>query len=86
MKKDTSNATLALVFSILTALPLLGLFAGALGVTFGITSLKSIKREPKKYGGKKRAIAALTIVGAFLIMWTWALIFHPQQLFPGLFD
>ena len=60
-KKSKRSAITSFVFGLTFWIPLLNLIFSFFAVYFGITSLKNIKKEPLKYGGKSFAIIGLIL-------------------------
>lgn len=66
-KKSKATAIASFVFGLTFWIPLLNLIFGAFAVYFGIKSLKNIRKEPTKYGGKWFAVIG-TILGLLVYL------------------
>jgi len=79
---DTSLATSAFIFAALSWVPLFNLFSNPLAIIFAIISIVKQNREPKLYGGFKRAISALVICSVWIILFFYSwFVFGPDVLF-----
>lgn len=79
---DTSQATIAFALALVSWVPLFNLFLCPLSLVFSIMSLNSQRKQPKLYGGHKRAIAALVICCIWILLFIYSLIFiGPQIMF-----
>jgi hypothetical protein len=66
-KKSSARAIVSFALSLLSFLPLLNYITIPMSLYHGIKSLKNIKQNSDKYGGKTFAIIGITISGLILI-------------------
>ena len=74
-RRDTSQATVAFVLSLVSWVPLFNLFTNPIAFVFAILSLYNQHKQPTVYGGQKRAIAALVICFVWVCLFLYALVF-----------
>jgi len=61
MEKSKRMARASFIFGVTFWIPLLNLIFGVLAIYFGVKSLRNIKKEPDKYGGKWYAIIGVIL-------------------------
>ena len=77
-KKSQKGSIWCLVFGILSIsyAQLFGLMAAIPGIVCGHVSLAQIRKEPEKYGGRKKAMAGLVLCYLGLLLFILLVILH----------
>ncbi len=79
-KRIDGYAKLSFWLSIGSIVPLLGFFTNMISIVYGIMAIIRINKKPDEYRGLALAIAGLSIDALFVMLWVWALIYHPEMI------